>query len=97
MASRLKASPQRLILDLMKKNPPMSSHGLFQASPREIIPSRRRVKVILESLKKQNRIQVCNLDQYLYFSINSLGVFTSWCRPKGRQLGLQAQSYERQS
>lgn len=61
MASRLSASPSRLILDLMKNNPPMSSLALYQACPREVIPSRRRVKVILQSLKKQHRVLVPRL------------------------------------
>jgi len=57
MASRLKAGPTRIVLDLLKKNTIMTRGNIYKASPREVIPSKRRVRLILQSLQNQHKVQ----------------------------------------
>lgn len=58
MATRLIASPSRIILDLLKEHGQLTRKQIFDLTPRFVFPSRERLKKTLSFLKKEHRVVV---------------------------------------
>lgn len=58
MATRLTASPSRLILDLLRERGNMTRQQLFDSTPRFAFPTKQRLKKTLDYLKREYRVVV---------------------------------------